>query len=225
MTELAQKLIELKKRIQLVEDACGLKKGHTQLVCVTKSRPIDDVQSLYSWGQRHFAENRVQEALLKINAFKYPDIHWHFIGPIQSNKTKLIAQNFSWIQSLDSSAIATRLNRQRPNSKPPINVLIQVNISKEEQKSGVKPEEVDDLAKDILSLPQLKWRGLMGMTSQDVSRDEKSRQFKSLKDLFDKLSSEYSEAKLDTLSMGMSDDWSIALENHSSMLRIGRLMF
>lgn len=228
MVELSNNLVDLKERIGATEDACGLKLGQTQLVCVTKLRPVDNLEALYALGERHFAENRLKEALLKITALPYKDIQWHFIGPLQSNKAKLIAQRFTWVQSLDSSSVAHRLNRYRPLSLAPLNVLIQVNISNEQQKSGVllsESEKLEELIDVVLAAPQLRWRGLMGMSDPRVSRQEQSEQFKSLRVLFDKLCQTYSSLGLDTLSMGMSDDWVVALENDASMLRIGRGLF
>ncbi len=189
-----------------------------QLIAVSKTRPIESLLAAHQCGLIHFGENYLQEALTKIQQLSNYPLVWHFIGHIQSNKTTEIAQNFDWVQTVDRVKIAERLNKQRPNDKPPLNVLIQVNIDEEPSKSGVSAEQVVHLAKAITKLPKLCLRGLMSIPAvQTVNSHQHMYQlFTQLQQLF---------PTVDTLSMGMSGDLETAIHSGSNMVRIGTDIF
>jgi pyridoxal phosphate enzyme (YggS family) len=191
------------------------------LIAVSKTQPAEAVAAAYYCGQREFGENYVQEALAKQEKLAHFDIGWHFIGPIQSNKTKLIAAHFSWVHSVDRIKIAERLSDQRPIQLPPLNVCIQVNVSGEATKSGVAFEELDELAKAIAALPRLRFRGLMAIPAPTNEIDLQRASFRSLRQAAERLS----DLGLDTLSMGMSDDLEAAITEGSTMVRVGTALF
>jgi PLP dependent protein len=195
------------------------------LIVVTKTQSIEVILAAYNYGQRIFAENYVQELVLKSNKLElFKDIAWHFIGKIQSNKIKLIANNSSWVHSLTLLKHAILLNQHRGIHLPTLQVLIEVNISKEESKSGLSTfDEIKELARNIQKLPNLKLRGLMGMASHTPDRVLINSQFALIKQYFDELNKDGFE--LDQLSIGMSDDYHIALKNGATMLRIGSKVF
>ena len=193
-----------------------------QLVAVSKTKPVNAIEQAYQAGQRAFGENYVQEGVDKIAQLTHlDDIEWHFIGPLQSNKTKLIAAHFDWMHSVDRGKIAQRLNDQRPPERGPLNVLIQVNISRESSKSGCQPDDVMTLVKQIDCLPSLRLRGLMCIGSPD--KQASITEFQHMQALFEQLSSQFPH--LDTLSMGMSDDWQTAVSHGSTMIRLGSAIF
>ncbi|HDL4644230.1 TPA: YggS family pyridoxal phosphate-dependent enzyme, partial [Mannheimia haemolytica] len=166
----------------------------------------------------------VQEAVEKIEFFaNRPELEWHFIGPLQSNKTKLVAAYFDWIQTVDRLKIAERLNEQRPADKAPLNVLIQINISDEASKSGIEPDEMLPLAQAISQLPNLKLRGLMAIPKPESEPEQQKVAFRKMQLLFNRLQTEFDD--IDTLSMGMSDDMQAAIECGSTMVRIGTAIF
>ncbi|MBX9902363.1 MAG: YggS family pyridoxal phosphate-dependent enzyme [Burkholderiaceae bacterium] len=211
-------------------NAAGRLPEEIGLMAVSKTFDEHAVLEAAASGQRVFGENYVQEAVDKINRTRLlaPDLHldWHFIGPIQSNKTKLIAENFAWVHSVDREKIAQRLSEQRPADAEPLNVCIQVNISKEESKSGVMPEDCLRLAEFIVQLPRLALRGLMAVprASDDVA--EQRSAFRQLRELRDNVQDALGErAKLDTLSMGMSGDMHAAIAEGSTIVRIGSNIF
>ena len=194
------------------------------LLAVSKTKPVELIVAAYNEGQRRFGENYVSEAVEKVELLKdYPDIEWHFIGPIQSNKSRLIAENFPWVHSVDRLKIAQRLNDQRPETLAPLNVLIQVNVDNEASKAGVTLDEVNELAATIAQMPRLKLRGLMAIPAKTESEDEQNQAFAKLKHCFDQLSSQYEQ--IDTLSMGMSGDMEAAIAQGSTMVRIGTAIF
>lgn len=196
----------------------------TQLLAVSKTKPASDVEIAYLAGQRLFGENYVQEGVEKIAQLKHlTDIQWHFIGPLQSNKTRLVAENFAWMQSLEREKIAQRLNQHRPEHMQPLNVCIQVNISKESSKSGVTPEQVEPLAEAIQNLKRLKLRGLMAIPINSQDTQVVSQHFKQLETLYQKLKATHKG--IDTLSMGMSGDMHEAIRQGSTMVRIGTAIF
>ncbi|GLP98095.1 YggS family pyridoxal phosphate enzyme [Paraferrimonas sedimenticola] len=178
---------------------------------------------MYGFGQRAFGENYVQEGVEKIQALSHLDIDWHFIGPLQSNKTRLVAEHFDWVQTVERLKIAKRLSEQRPSDLAPLKVLIQVNISQEASKSGVLLEEIDELADAIAELPKLELRGLMAIPAADVSEAEQTRVLKAMQDAYTRLKNRYPQ--LDTLSMGMSGDMDLAIANGSTMVRVGSAIF
>lgn len=225
MTTIADRISIAQSRINQAAQNCSRSANEITLLAVSKTKPINDIIAAYRAGQRQFGENYVQEGETKINALRsdYPDIEWHFIGPLQSNKTKVIAENFDWMHTLSRDKIAQRLNQQRPSDKAPLNVCIQVNISQEESKSGVNAEDVATLALTIASLPHLKLRGLMAIPTATDNVQLQQQEFSQLKQLYDKLKQQY--PSVDTLSMGMSGDMDIAIANGSTMVRIGSAIF
>jgi len=195
-----------------------------RLLAVSKTKPADMVRTCYALGQRAFGENYLQDGLEKIEALTdLPDIEWHFIGPLQSNKTRPVAEHFQWLETLDREKIANRLNDQRPHDMPPLNVLIQVNISGEDQKSGVAPGEITSFAQMLASLPRLKVRGLMCIPEATPDEQRLRQQFNQMHTLWQALRQEHPD--VDTLSMGMSSDLELAVECGSTEVRIGTDIF
>jgi pyridoxal phosphate enzyme (YggS family) len=197
--------------------------GAVSLLAVSKTKPIEDIQELAKHGQNAFGENYVQEALTKIEI--EPELEWHFIGPIQSNKTKHIAQQFAWVHSVDRLKIAQRLNDQRPSELPPLNVLLEVNISREQSKSGFTEDEVISIAKQIATMPNLSLRGLMAIPQPSDNYADQLKPFRAVKQLLAKLQQELPDAQLDSLSMGMSADLEAAIAEGATIVRIGTDVF
>lgn len=221
--DIAQQLQSIRKRIANAEKKYHRKLDSVILVAASKCRNVSEIKEAISCGQRHFGENYLQEALPKITALQNENICWHFIGAIQSNKTKLIAENFSWVQTLTREKIAQRLNNQRPDNLPALNVCIEVNLTGEATKSGIRGDEVLSLAQKIAAMPKLKLRGLMAIPPplEDFAHHCKifHKLFLLKQDLNDK------GFDLDTLSMGMSDDFEAAIAEGATMVRIGSLIF
>jgi pyridoxal phosphate enzyme (YggS family) len=194
-----------------------------RLVAVSKTVPAARLREVFACGQRAFGESYVQEARAKQEALADLAIEWHFIGPLQSNKTRAVAERFAWVHSLDRLRMAERLSAQRPADLPPLNVCIQVNIDREPTKSGVAPEEVSDLAHAVARLPRLALRGLMAIpapaTDPAIQRDA----FRRVRALFERLRAE--GLPLDTLSMGMSDDLEAAVLEGATLVRVGSAIF
>ncbi|VAX09187.1 UPF0001 protein YggS [hydrothermal vent metagenome] len=222
MNTIAHRLLEIQARIKLAEQHYQRPPGSTQLLAVSKTCPLADLQTLYKLGQRHFAENYLQDALPKIAGMP-TDVCWHFIGPLQSNKTRPVAENFHWLHTLERLKIARRLNQQRPAEQPPLNVCIQVNISADPNKSGLPPEAVAELAKEISTLPRLRLRGLMALPQRQTKLAPQRIPFQKLAELYAQLNQHGFE--LDTLSMGMSNDLEAAVAEGSTLLRIGSGLF
>ncbi|WP_440905119.1 YggS family pyridoxal phosphate-dependent enzyme [Catenovulum sp. SX2] len=221
MIAIQQNLNEINQ--QIADLNCNTQQT-TQLLAVSKTKPASDVIAAYQAGQRKFGENYAQEGADKvIQLADYTDIEWHFIGPIQSNKTKLIAENFAWVQSLDREKIAKRLSEQRPIDKGNLNVCIQVNISNEENKSGLSLNEAADFAKQLSQYPNLTLRGIMAIPLNTDNAGELNKMFSQLHDLYQSLKNDY--PTIDTLSMGMSNDMQAAILNGSTMVRIGTAIF
>ncbi len=199
-------------------------KDEVQLLAVSKTKPAHMVETLYQLGQRSFGENYLQDAVEKITTLAHlRDIEWHFIGPIQSNKTKTIAENFQWVETLDREKIAQRLSDKRPDTLPALNILIQVNISREEQKNGIAPEEVENFAKVIEALPRLSLRGLMCIPESTQDEDLLAKQFGEMQQLISQLANNHPQCTV--LSMGMSNDLALAIQHGSSQVRIGTDIF
>lgn len=195
----------------------------TALLAVSKTRPASDILVLYRLGQRRFGENYLQEALEKIAQLDNYDIEWHFIGPIQSNKTRDIASHFSWVHSVDRLKIARRLSEQRPEGWPPLNICLQVNLSGEASKSGCSPEELPQLATEVAKLPQLKLRGLMVIPAPSNDIEIQRLPFRALREALEQLRA--NGLALDTLSMGMSGDLAAAIAEGATLVRIGTALF
>ena len=194
-----------------------------KLLAVSKTKPVSDIVQAYKSGQRLFGENYGQEGVEKIQMLQsLDDIEWYFIGPLQSNKTRLVAENFDWVQAIDRLKIAKRLNDQViPNKK--LNVCIQVNIDDDENKAGIDVNELHDFAKAINELPNLRLRGLMTIPKANQSQAQQTASFEHMAALFNNLKKQYSS--VDTLSMGMSGDMQNAIDNGSTMVRIGSAIF
>ena len=218
------KLDAVRARLQAAAQQAGRDGRDVQLLAVSKLQPSEKIRALYAAGQRAFGENYVQEAEAKIAELSdLSDIEWHLIGPLQSNKTRGVAETVRWVHSVDRLKIAERLSAQRPASMPPLNVCIQVNISGETSKSGCEPDQALALIQAVHALPRLRVRGVMGMPQPDIGDAATRAQFSQLAALF-------ADAKalvptIDTLSMGMSDDLEIAVACGSTMVRVGTALF
>ena len=194
------------------------------LLAVSKRHPAQAVREAYHVGQRHFGENYAQEGIQKITELTdLEDIQWHFIGPLQSNKTRPIAEHFDWVQSVDREKIAQRLSQQRPSQLAPLNICLQVNISHESQKSGINESQLFELATVVNDLPQLTLRGVMCIGSATTDVEVKQQEFAAMHDLFVKLQQRFDT--VDTLSMGMSGDWQLAIAAGANMIRLGTALF
>lgn len=197
------------------------------LLAVSKSWGADAIIEAAQAGQQSFGENYEQEAVAKIAAVKAarPDLalEWHFIGPVQGNKTRSIAEHFDWVHTVDRERIARRLSDQRPDTMAPLNVCIQVNISGETSKSGILPEETEGLARRIMALPRLRLRGLMAIPEPESDPEKQREPFRKMQALFQALRARGIE--MDTLSMGMSDDLDAAIAEGATMVRVGTAIF
>lgn len=227
MTSIKQNINQITLQIENSVQKCGRRPDSVQLLAVSKTKPIELLEQAMDVGQRAFGENYVQEGVEKVQYFQsnHADIalEWHFIGPIQSNKTRPIAEHFDWVHSIDRLKIAQRLNEQRPDNLGELNVLIQVNISSEESKSGTTSEEVMELAAAINEMPNLTLRGLMSIPANVSNYDEQLAAFTQLASIQNQLRAQYPQ--VDTLSMGMSGDMDAAIEAGSTMVRIGTAIF
>ncbi len=224
MSTLEQRYHDVKAHICSACEQIQHSERKIKLLAVSKTKPAHMVESLYQLGQRSFGENYLQDAVEKITALDHlTDIEWHFIGPIQSNKTRTIAEHFHWVETLDREKIAQRLNDQRPTELPPLKILIQVNISREQQKNGIAPEEVANLAKVIEQLPQLSLQGLMCIPQATDNEKKLAAQFDEMQQLLKQLTNNHPQCTV--LSMGMSSDLELAIQHGSSQVRIGTDIF
>ena len=221
MTIIADSLQAIHANIIAAERAAG-RINHTLLLAVSKAQTADKLRAAYLAGQRAFGENYVQEAINKQTELTDLAIEWHFIGPIQSNKTALIAQHFDWVHSVDRLKIAARLNEARPQNIAPLNVCIQINSSDEISKSGVDIDSLAVLALAISKMPQLKLRGLMAIPAPTKDLAKQRAQFKIVADAYKTLQQNF---ELDTLSIGMSDDYVAAIHEGATIVRIGSAIF
>lgn len=222
MTSISNRLQDILATIQLAKLA-NHRAQSVNLLAVSKAQSALAIREAYAAGQKLFGENYLQEALDKQSQLADLAIEWHFIGPIQSNKTQLIAQHFNWVHSIDRLKIAQRLNDARPETLAPLQVCIQVNISNEESKSGVTQQELETLASAISKLPRLKLRGLMAIPEPSNDNNKQRIQFKQVRECYDDLLEK--GFTLDTLSIGMSDDYQIAIEEGATIVRIGSALF
>jgi pyridoxal phosphate enzyme (YggS family) len=221
----AQHLEEVRQRIAKAARDASRDAACVKLLAVSKTFPANDVRAAFDAGQRAFGENYVQEGTAKIAelADLRSEIEWHFIGPLQSNKTKLVAEQFDWVHSIDRLKIAERLSAQRPEGTPALNVCIQVNVSGEASKSGVEPEEAVALAHAVAALPGLRLRGLMAIPEPTETLDAQRQPHARLRELMNTLRNDGLD--LDTLSMGMSADLEAAVLEGATMVRIGTAIF
>lgn len=223
MSTITERLNEAQARIDAAAARAGRVGESITLLAVSKTKPAEMIREAYAAGARDFGENYLQEGVEKIDALKDLDITWHFIGPLQSNKTRPVAEHFDWIHSVDRLKIAQRLSEQRPDDRAPLNVCLQVNISAEPSKSGVTPDALPELAAQVAALPGLRLRGLMAIPAPESDETRQRQALAQMKQLFDTLKLDY--PGLDTLSMGMSDDLEAAVAEGSTMVRIGTAIF
>ncbi len=221
--EIAQNLAHIRQQIADCHPT-----QEVTLLAVSKTKPFADILKAYHAGQRQFGENYVQEGVEKIQLAQQQnlnDITWHLIGPLQSNKTRIVAEHFDWVQTIDRVKIAERLSQQRPDHLQPLQVLIQINISDENSKSGITPQQMEELAQQIINLPKLQLRGLMAIPAPTEDINQQTAVFNQMKVLLQQLQQRFPQQKLDTLSMGMSDDMQTAIACGSTMIRIGTAIF
>ncbi len=223
MTTIAANLQAVHERIARAAQAAGRPAFDITLLAVGKTFPAEEIAAACAAGQRAFGENYVQEAVTKITQLSDLPITWHFIGPIQSNKTRVIAEHFAWVHGIEREKIAVRLNEARPANLPPLNVCIQINVSGEGSKSGIMPGEELALARAITALPRLRLRGLMAIPEPTPDAGLQRRRFALLRGIKDKLVA--AGIPLDTLSMGMSDDLEAAIAEGATMVRVGTAIF
>jgi pyridoxal phosphate enzyme (YggS family) len=221
MHKIPDNLAQVLDSVHSAAKAAGRSGSDITLLAVSKTKPAQAIQAAHDAGQRHFGENYVQEALQKMNELGGLDITWHFIGPIQSNKTPAVASHFSWVHSVDRLKIARRLSDQRPENMPPLNVCLQVNIDAEASKSGMSPEEALASAAEVADLPRIKLRGLMAIP--DPAKDPRDA-FARLRQLAEEIQAR-TNVKLDTLSMGMSADLREAIAEGATIVRVGTAIF
>lgn len=223
MPNITERLNSAIDSIRFFEKKSNRDEKSVQLIAVSKTKPVEDIVEAINAGQRDFGENYVQEGVEKVTHFNDKSLTWHFIGPLQSNKSRQVAEHFDWVHTVDRLKIAKRLNEQRGVYQQPLQVLIQVNISDEDTKSGVLPTEVMSLAKEIAGFERLTLRGLMtiGVKTDDV--DIINQQFCTMNELLSQLKTQYTT--VDTLSMGMSSDIEHAINNGSTMVRVGSAIF
>ena len=223
MNTLTERLTQIRAQITKAEHGYQRLANSVTLLAVSKTRPVEDIKEALTAGQHDFGENYLQDALPKISALANTDICWHFIGPIQSNKTRAIAENFHWVHSVDRLKIAQRLSQQRPDNLPPLNICLQVNVSQDPAKAGIKIDEALNLARKIHTLPQLKLRGLMTLPTQATDFAQQREPFQRLRMLYEELQQQGIE--LDTLSMGMTGDMQAAIAEGATLVRIGTAIF
>lgn len=223
MTAILSNLQATRKAVAEAVQAAHRDVAKVHLLAVSKTFPATAVREAYQAGQTAFGENYLQEALDKMESLRDLPLEWHFIGPIQSNKTRAIAEHFAWVHSVDRLKVAERLSAQRPPHLPPLNICLQVNVSGEESKSGVAPEEVERLAQAVSGLPHLKLRGLMAIPAPVAKEADQRLPFSRMRAIFEKLNS--LGLDLDTLSMGMSQDFAAAILEGATIVRVGSAIF
>lgn len=223
MTTIAGNLQAVRERIARAAQAAGRPASAIALIAVSKTFAAEKIVVAHAHGQRAFGENYVQEAVEKITRLAHLPLEWHFIGPIQSNKTRAIAEHFHWVHSIEREKIAVRLNDARPATLPPLDVCIQINVSGEHSKSGVPPGAELVLARAISTLPRLRLRGLMTIPEPTPDAALQRRRFALLRETRDRLAA--AGIALDTLSMGMSDDLEAAIAEGATMVRVGTAIF
>lgn len=223
MNNLAELFDAAHQRIQLAAEKSGRNADEITLLAVSKTKPVEAIRQAYACGQLRFGENYVQEAAQKAEELSNLPLEWHFIGPIQSNKTRQLAEHVHWVQTIDRIKIAQRLDAQRPAHLNPINICIQVNVSRESQKSGILPEQLDETVAAIQELPQIRLRGLMAIPKNTDSETEQRQAFAEMYRLYSALQRQVEG--IDTLSMGMSSDLEAAIAEGSTMVRLGTALF
>ena len=221
---IAENIEKTQTEISQFEQKYQRELGSVKLLAVSKTKPVSAIEEAYAQGQRLFGENYVQEASDKSQQLAHlSDIEWHFIGPIQSNKTRTLAQSMHWVHTLERAKIAQRLNEQRPADFPKLNVCIQINISGEESKSGISLAELDELVEIVSNQPNLTLRGLMAIPAPQTSLADQLATYQPLYEAYQALANRFST--VDTLSIGMSGDMEAAIASGSTMVRIGTAIF
>jgi len=223
MTAILSNLQAVRRAVTEAATEAGRPRDAVRLLAVSKTFPAASVREAYQAGQTAFGENYLQEALDKIEALRGLPLEWHFIGPIQSNKTRPIAEHFDWVHGVDRLKIAERLSAQRPASLPPLNICLQVNVSGEASKSGVAPQDVAQLASEVVRLPRLKLRGLMAIPAPADDPLRQRAPFVQMRELLAALNVQ--GMQLDTLSMGMSHDFAVAIREGATIVRVGTAIF
>lgn len=221
LDSITERFQHTQSQIRHATGIAGRLRNSVQLLAVSKTKPASDIAALYRLGQRHFAENYLQEALTKQQQLAAFNISWHFIGPIQSNKTKPIASHFDWVHSVDRLKIAQRLSEQRPDYLPPLNICLQVNISQENSKTGVSIEELPDLVAAVSLLPHLSLRGVMAIPEPETNYAKQRLPYRQLYQAVQQLN----RPDLDSFSFGMSGDLKAAIMEGATLVRIGTALF
>jgi len=221
--KIANNLTKIRSDISAAEKEYHRRKNSVCLIAVSKTRKIEEIVSAVNENQRHFGENYCQEAVEKIKTISKPEIVWHFIGPVQSNKANQIARYFNWVHTIDRAKIARRLNEMRPENMPPLNICIQVNTSKEITKSGIPINQIEDFIDEIKDYKRIQIRGFMSLPKIKSSIDEQRASFRSLKEIFNQLRK--SKPELDTLSIGTTQDMEAAIAEGATFVRIGTAIF
>ncbi|WP_416139011.1 YggS family pyridoxal phosphate-dependent enzyme [Halomonas sp. HK25] len=225
-TPLAESLAAVRQRLADALSVAGRPTTGARLLAVSKTKPAARIREAWHLGQREFGENYAQEALAKqVELADLDDIVWHFIGPLQSNKTREVAEHFAWVHSVDREKIARRLNDQRPEGLPPLDVCLQVNISAEASKSGASLTELPALAEAVLAMPRLRLRGLMAIPAPGEDIHAQREPFTRLREALEALQGRFPEAPLDTLSMGMTHDLEAAVLEGATLVRVGTAIF
>ncbi len=222
MTSITKRLKQIQSEIRRAEFDAQRKVGSVQLLAVSKTKPSVDIIEAYQAGQRHFGESYLQEALIKQKELGCFQITWHFIGPIQSNKTRQIASHFSWVHSIDRLKIAQRLSEQRPDYLPPLNICLQVNISNEPSKSGLQLDEIPEITECIFRLPNIKLRGVMAIPKATTDFEQQRIPYRHL---YHSIKAEHSLSVMDTFSFGMSGDLRAAIMEGATIVRLGTAIF
>jgi pyridoxal phosphate enzyme (YggS family) len=223
-TTISSNIRSIEQSLRDAEQQFARVPGSVRLLAVSKKQPLAAIQAAYAAGVRDFGENYLQEAVSKIQALTdCPQITWHYIGAIQSNKTREIATHFNWVHTVDRLKIAQRLSQQRPRELPALNICIQVNISQEASKAGMSVEALPQLAKQVARLPRLQLRGLMVLPAPSEDFERQRQVFRQCRELYEKLSAQ--GLALDTLSMGMSQDFRAAIAEGANWVRIGTAIF
>ncbi len=225
MTILLANIAKVRDRIQHATEHCGRDVKDITLLAVSKTRPATAIEEAHHAGLLHFGENYAQEAEAKVATLQHLPLVWHFIGPLQSNKTRLVAERFHWLHSLDRLKIAERLQAQRPVHLPPLNVCIEVNIDDEASKSGLHPGQLDDFVRALLSLDRLAVRGLMVIPAANQTAATTHASFERTSACLHQLQQQFPQLPLDTLSMGMSADLELAIAAGSTLVRVGTDIF
>ncbi len=221
---IAQNLDNLHAKITAAAKRFDRDPNNIQLLAVSKTKPVSAIITAYNHGQRIFGENYVQEGVEKINQLSaYENVLWHFIGPLQSNKSKFVAENFDWMHSIDRIKIAKRLHEQRSVYQAPLNICVQINVDNEENKAGIKTQDTIDFISALSEYGRIKCRGLMTIPRADANEQQRRESFAKMQSLFQQCSEKFDH--FDTLSMGMSGDLELAIEYGSTMVRVGSAIF